>query len=86
MPIWLIYDLSLECFVFFQDINVFPLLTSVLKDPTCFKYPKEFNPENFLNEKGEFQKNSAFMPLAAGTLCYIFSIVVLGYYNMIYSK
>nr|UWY61446.1 cytochrome P450 44476 [Bufo gargarizans] len=49
-----------------KDIDVFPLLTTVLKDPTCFKYPKEFNPENFLNEKGKFQKNAAFMPLAAG--------------------
>ncbi|XP_044129728.1 cytochrome P450 2G1-like [Bufo gargarizans] len=49
-----------------KDMDVFPLLTTVLKDPTCFKYPKEFNPENFLNEKEEFQKNVAFMPLAAG--------------------
>ncbi|XP_071979575.1 cytochrome P450 2G1-like [Engystomops pustulosus] len=59
-------EVKLQGYTLPKDINVFPLLTSVLKDPTCFKYPKEFNPENFLNEKGEFQKNSAFMPLAAG--------------------
>ncbi|KAM5145946.1 cytochrome P450 2A5-like [Mantella aurantiaca] len=49
-----------------KGTNVCPLLSSVLKDPTCFKYPTEFNPENFMNEKGEFQKNGAFMPFAAG--------------------
>ncbi|KAG8540219.1 hypothetical protein GDO81_019695 [Engystomops pustulosus] len=42
------------------------MLTTVLKDPTCFKFPTEFNPQNFLNEKGKFMKNDAFMPLAAG--------------------
>ncbi|XP_071979549.1 cytochrome P450 2A5-like [Engystomops pustulosus] len=59
-------EVKLQGYTLPKDINVFPLLTSVLKDPTCFKYPKEFNPENFLNKKGEFQKNGAFMPLAAG--------------------
>ncbi|KAG8552935.1 hypothetical protein GDO81_003168 [Engystomops pustulosus] len=49
-----------------KDINIYPMLTTVLKDPNCFKYPTEFNPENFLNEKGEFKRNDAFMPLAAG--------------------
>ncbi|KAG8552923.1 hypothetical protein GDO81_003161 [Engystomops pustulosus] len=49
-----------------KNMDVIPMLTTVLKDPTCFKYPKEFNPENFLNAKGEFQRNPAFMPLAAG--------------------
>ncbi|XP_073454750.1 cytochrome P450 2C11-like isoform X4 [Aquarana catesbeiana] len=59
-------EVTLKGYKIPQGINILPLLSSVLKDPTCFKYPAEFNPENFLNEKGEFQKNGAYMPFAAG--------------------
>ncbi|XP_018422653.1 PREDICTED: cytochrome P450 2G1-like [Nanorana parkeri] len=59
-------EVTLNGYTLPKDINVITMLTSVLKDPTCFNYPTEFNPENFLNDKGEFQRNSAFMPLSAG--------------------
>ncbi|XP_053545449.1 cytochrome P450 2A4-like [Bombina bombina] len=49
-----------------KDTNVLAMLGSVLKDPSCFPYPKEFNPQNFLSENGEFKKNDAFIPLSAG--------------------
>ncbi|XP_028305283.1 cytochrome P450 2F2-like [Gouania willdenowi] len=41
-------------------------LTSLLKEEGQWKFPKEFNPENFLNEQGEFVKPEAFMPFSAG--------------------
>ncbi|XP_063794654.1 cytochrome P450 2G1-like [Pseudophryne corroboree] len=61
-----IREVKLKGYTLPKDTDVLPMLTSVLKDPSCFKYPTEFKPENFLNEKGEFQKNNAFMPLSAG--------------------
>uniref|UniRef100_A0A3Q1CQM3 Cytochrome P450, family 2, subfamily X, polypeptide 9 n=1 Tax=Amphiprion ocellaris TaxID=80972 RepID=A0A3Q1CQM3_AMPOC len=41
-------------------------LSSVLNEEGQWKYPHEFNPENFLNDQGEFVKPDAFMPFSAG--------------------
>ncbi|XP_047453415.1 cytochrome P450 2F2-like [Mugil cephalus] len=41
-------------------------LTSVLNEEGQWKFPHEFNPENFLNDQGDFVKPDAFMPFSAG--------------------
>ena len=41
-------------------------LYQIMRDPAHFKYPNEFNPENFLNDQGEFEQNEAFVPYGIG--------------------
>ncbi|CAH2324592.1 cytochrome P450 2J6-like [Pelobates cultripes] len=41
-------------------------LSSLHSDETYWKYPHEFNPENFLNEDGELLKAESFLPFSAG--------------------
>ncbi|KAJ4937532.1 hypothetical protein JOQ06_002167 [Pogonophryne albipinna] len=40
--------------------------SQVLNEEGQWKFPNEFNPENFLNDQGEFVKPEAFMPFSAG--------------------
>ncbi|KAM4019958.1 cytochrome P450 2C23-like isoform 2-T2 [Anomaloglossus baeobatrachus] len=49
-----------------KDTTVIPMLTSILKDHKCFKNPEQFDPTNFLNDDGSFQKNEAFVPFSLG--------------------
>ncbi|KAM6980617.1 cytochrome P450 2B4-like [Aplochiton taeniatus] len=46
---------------------VIPNLSSVLHEEGQWKFPHEFNPENFLNEHGQFEKPEAFIPFSAGS-------------------
>ncbi|XP_073404789.1 cytochrome P450 2B11-like [Dendrobates tinctorius] len=49
-----------------KGTNVFPLLTTVLKDPEQFPKPMHFSPDRFLDEKGAVKKHAALMPFSAG--------------------
>ncbi|XP_036399225.1 cytochrome P450 2D15-like isoform X2 [Megalops cyprinoides] len=45
---------------------IIPNLSSVLSEESQWKFPHNFNPENFLNQQGEFVKPEAFIPFSAG--------------------
>ncbi|XP_018429724.1 PREDICTED: cytochrome P450 2F2-like [Nanorana parkeri] len=45
---------------------VIPLLASVHYDPSYYKDPYQFNPNNFLDDNGVFKKSDAHMPFGAG--------------------
>ncbi|KAM3609433.1 uncharacterized protein V6R79_014725 [Siganus canaliculatus] len=55
---------------------IIPNLNSLLKEEGQWKYTHEFNPENFLNDQGEFVKPEAFMPFSTVWLC-VFVVILL---------
>ncbi|XP_060638762.2 cytochrome P450 2C25-like [Anolis sagrei] len=59
-------DVELEGFVIPKGATVLPMLTSLLNDSKQFKNPHRFDPEHFLDEKGNFKKNGADVPFSAG--------------------
>uniref|UniRef100_A0A8B9L1H3 Uncharacterized protein n=1 Tax=Astyanax mexicanus TaxID=7994 RepID=A0A8B9L1H3_ASTMX len=49
-----------------QGTDIMSNLTAILTDKDHWKYPDTFNPENFLDEKGQFCKNDSFLPFSLG--------------------
>ncbi|XP_064193460.1 cytochrome P450 2F2-like isoform X1 [Anguilla rostrata] len=45
---------------------IIPNLSSVLSEESQWKFPHDFNPSNFLNDRGEFVKPEAFKAFSAG--------------------
>uniref|UniRef100_A0A5F8H4J2 Cytochrome P450 n=1 Tax=Monodelphis domestica TaxID=13616 RepID=A0A5F8H4J2_MONDO len=59
-------DIHFQKYVIPKGTSVFPLLYSVLYDRKAFPNPYEFDPENFLDKSGNFQKNDHFVPFSLG--------------------
>ncbi|KAM3912088.1 cytochrome P450 2A4-like [Leptodactylus fuscus] len=59
-------DVSFRGYTIPKGTDVFPLLTTVLKDPEQFLDPEVFSPERFLDDKGAVKIPAAFMPFSAG--------------------
>lgn len=51
-----------------QGTTLITNLSSVLKDETVWEKPFRFHPEHFLDARGRFVKQEAFIPFSAGTL------------------
>ncbi|CAH2245821.1 cytochrome P450 2K4-like [Pelobates cultripes] len=59
-------DITFRGYFLPKGTQVIPLLSSVLQDKAYFEKPEEFYPEHFLDSKGNFVKNEAFLPFSAG--------------------
>ncbi|KAM4722629.1 cytochrome P450 2J6-like [Rhinophrynus dorsalis] len=59
-------DTELNGFTIPKTTVILTDLSSVHYDETYWKYPLEFNPENFLSEDGKLVKTESFLPFSAG--------------------
>ncbi|KAM8953696.1 cytochrome P450 2K4-like isoform 2-T2 [Pelodytes ibericus] len=59
-------DVTFRGYFLPKGTQVMPLLGSVLQDEKYFEKPEDFYPQHFLDSKGNFVKNEAFLPFAAG--------------------
>ncbi|XP_047243884.1 cytochrome P450 2K1-like isoform X1 [Girardinichthys multiradiatus] len=59
-------DVMFQGYFIKKGTTVFPLLTSVLHDPSEWEKPHSFHPAHFLDKDGKFVKRDAFLPFSAG--------------------
>ncbi|TMS07787.1 Cytochrome P450 2A10 [Larimichthys crocea] len=66
LPHFALRDISFRGYTIPKDTVIMPLLHSVLKEEKQWASPLSFNPQHFLDQNGNFKKNPAFLPFAAG--------------------
>ncbi|XP_067362717.1 cytochrome P450 2G1-like [Channa argus] len=66
VPHYALKDILFRGYTIPKDTIILPLLHSVLKDEKHWATPWSFNPQHFLDQNGNFKKNPAFLPFAAG--------------------
>lgn len=59
-------DICFHGYFIKKGTTVYPLLTSVLYDPSEWEKPHTFYPAHFLNKDGDFVMRDAFIPFSAG--------------------
>ncbi|KAM4695581.1 cytochrome P450 2C19-like [Rhinophrynus dorsalis] len=59
-------DTHFRDYVIPKGTTVYPMLSSVLKDPKQFKYPDQFHPGHFLDQNEKFYRNEGYMPFSSG--------------------
>ncbi|XP_070806077.1 cytochrome P450 2A5-like [Pituophis catenifer annectens] len=59
-------DVQLRGYTIPKGTEIFPMLGTAMRDPKHFARPEEFDPQHFLDQKGQFQKNEAFIPFSTG--------------------
>ncbi|XP_015669360.1 cytochrome P450 2A6-like [Protobothrops mucrosquamatus] len=59
-------EVQLRGYTIPKGTEVFPMLGTALRDPKHFARPEEFDPQHFLDEKGQFKKKEAFIPFCIG--------------------
>ncbi|XP_069500519.1 cytochrome P450 2C18-like [Ambystoma mexicanum] len=59
-------DIQFRGYTIPKGVDVYPLLTTVLRDDSQFKNPEHFSPTRFLDENGCLVRKDAFMPFSAG--------------------
>ncbi|KAJ3590853.1 hypothetical protein NHX12_008801 [Muraenolepis orangiensis] len=65
-PHYAVQDISFRGYDIPKGTVIIPLLHSVLREEKHWDTPWSFNPQHFLDHKGNFKKNPAFLPFSAG--------------------
>ncbi|XP_069041132.1 cytochrome P450 2B4-like isoform X1 [Lepisosteus oculatus] len=66
MPHAVTRDTSLHGYFLPKGTHVIPNMSSILSDKAQWKFPHHFNPDNFLDAEGHFERPEAFIPFSAG--------------------
>ncbi|XP_074075209.1 cytochrome P450 2F2-like [Macrotis lagotis] len=66
LPRAITHDTHFRGYFLPKGTHVIPLLVSAHRDSIQFKDPRCFDPSNFMDDKGAFRPNKAFMPFAPG--------------------